>query len=188
MGHHGLDGQFRHALEGLCHGRQWRASQSSQRQIVETCHGNIAWHAPAPLAQGLDGSHGHVVVRSHHAVEGDARGKKIVHRAAALLGHEIAASHQRRIEGDAVSGENVLVGLESHFRFGVLGRSSEKHRPADPVIAHQVLDHGLHAASVVEHQTGNTRQRQADAAQAGRPVALEQAGDRIWPTEGREHA
>jgi len=66
-------------------------------QIVETCHGNIARHAPPHLRKPrwLPWP----CCRSRPPpVEGDARGKKIVHRAAALLGHEIAASHQRWIE------------------------------------------------------------------------------------------
>ena len=184
----GIDGLVRHPIEWLGHGRQGRTSQSCQRKVVETGHWNIPRHTPTPLAKSLDGTDGHVVICGHDTVELGPRGDDIVHGNTSLLGHEVTTCHQRWIQRNTVSVQDALEGLESRLRLGVIRCSREKHRTANPVVAHHVLDYGLHAARIVEHQAGNSRQRQSDTAQTGRPVALHQTGDRVWTAEGRKHA
>ena len=167
-------------LERLRDRRERRVSQAREQQIVEAGHRDVLGHAAAMLAQDVDGAGRHLVVRRHDAVDLHAPREDLLHRELGRVGAEIARGRQGRIAGDAVAGEHRLVGVEPALRLGVLRRPRQKRDLAAAVIADEVLDHGLHAGPVVEHQARHARQIDADAAhrRAGEP--LDQSGDPAW--------
>ena len=155
-------------------------------QIVEAGHRNVLGHAPALLAQDVDGAGRHLVVRRHDAVDLHAAREDLLHRHLGRVGAEIARGRQGRIEGDAVARQHRLVGVEPDLRLRVLRRSREKRDLAAAVIADEVLDHRLHAGPIVEHQARNAGQLDADAAHRGAGEPLDQPRDAARAAVGRQ--
>ena len=176
----------RDQLERLRDGRQGRVSQARQHEVVEAGHGDVLGHAPALLAQDVDGAGGHLVVRRHDGVEGRAARDDLLHGQLAGVGAEIAGGDQRRIAGDAVARQHGLIGVEPDLRLRVLGRAREERQLATAVVADEMLDHRLHAGAIVEHQAGHARQLDADAAQRRRPEPLDEPRHAARPAIGRQ--
>ena len=93
----------RDLVERLRDGRQGRVSQARQHEIVEAGHRNVLGHAPALLAQDIDGAGRHLVVRRHDAVDLHAAREDLLHGHLGRVGAEVARGDQGRIESDAMA-------------------------------------------------------------------------------------
>ena len=74
-----------------------------------------------------------------------------------------------------------LIGLEPRVGLRVLRGPGQKGDLAAAVIADEVLDHRLHPGPVVEHQAGNARQLDADAAHRRVSESLGQPATPLGP-------
>jgi len=183
---HELERAVRDRGERLGDGRERRVAEPRQQQIVEPHHAEVPRRPEAAGTNHLDRAERHRVVGGDDAVEGHAGVEEPLHGGLAGLVHEGPRRHQRGVEGQPMALERVVVGAQPTLRFGVLERAADEQQTPAAVLLDQVVDHGFHAALVVDEDARHPLDRDADAARRQAAVALEESPHPFRPAVGAE--